>query len=564
MRIGSLLVCLIAAWFLTGCSSDDSSSGMISIESGRVLELPSVASQSVTVSFQARGEWSATCSADWAVVSPKSGSAGNNTITVTTSKTNRTKNTRSGQLVVTSGSERKPVTLVQMSHYAIFDQHQYTVKAEGGTLSFKFKTNVDSEKLRVRYMEADWIHWEEEARLTRNEWAGETHSITVDRNTSSDSRVALYILSMANQDGEWMGLDTAYVSQSGVVNDYVSTDYSADGHVRVIQRATSGYGIPIVLMGDGFSDREVADGTYDKVMDKAVENMFSEEPIRSLRSYFNVFAVTAVSRNSGVGSEYNTVFSTVPDFTSTSVALDKKKVIEYSKKPDSIKIDNALSVVILNSRSYNGVTLLMSDESTNEPMQYSIAICAMIDGLESEVFRQVLTHEAVGHGFAKLADEYGYEAKGAPDESAVNQIKLLHQYGWMMNVDTSNDPSKVLWHSFIGDSRFANENISVYEGGYTYSLNVWRPTEESMMNHNQSPFNAPSRKAIFDRVMWLGEGKGVSSHEVFSAFDQQHKPTQWSYSSTRGYNKVSSFRMAPPIHDTIKRSAISRGKKAAE
>lgn len=76
-----------------------------------------------------------------------------------------------------------------------------------------------------------------------------------------------------------------------------SVDYSADKTVRVLQTATKGNGIPIVLMGDGFIDKEIADGTYSKVMEKTLENIFTEEPIRSLRDYFNVYTVTAVSKN---------------------------------------------------------------------------------------------------------------------------------------------------------------------------------------------------------------------------------------------------------------------------
>lgn len=58
-----------------------------------------------------------------------------------------------------------------------------------------------------------------------------------------------------------------------------------------------GKGLPIVLMGDGFIDTEINDGTYDAVMDKTFENLFTEEPIKSLRDYFNVYAVTAVSKH---------------------------------------------------------------------------------------------------------------------------------------------------------------------------------------------------------------------------------------------------------------------------
>ena len=39
-------------------------------------------------------------------------------------------------------------------------------------------------------------------------------------------------------------------------------------------------------------------------------------------------------------------------------------------------------------------------------IEFSIAYCPVIESLESEYFRQVLVHEAIGHGFGKLEDEY--------------------------------------------------------------------------------------------------------------------------------------------------------------
>lgn len=48
-------------------------------------------------------------------------------------------------------------------------------------------------------------------------------------------------------------------------------------------------------MGDGFLDTDIVNGTYDEVMNKAMENLFTEEPLKSLQSYFNVYSVMAVS-----------------------------------------------------------------------------------------------------------------------------------------------------------------------------------------------------------------------------------------------------------------------------
>lgn len=77
---------------------------------------------------------------------------------------------------------------------------------------------------------------------------------------------------------------------------YESSDYSKDGEVTALQTATRGNGINIVLLGDAFSDRLVADGTYDGTMRKAMEHFFSEEPYKSFRDLFNVYAVNVVSK----------------------------------------------------------------------------------------------------------------------------------------------------------------------------------------------------------------------------------------------------------------------------
>ena len=525
-----LLVTLFA-----GCDKDDDESA-VTLLSGSVMELYPVVNQSKTLRFEAKSDWTASCNASWVTFSPKKGSAGSNTITITTASTNRTKSNRSTTLTITSGGDRRTVTVVQSGKYAVFSQDEYAVGAEGGTLSLDFKTNMTAEDdLQLMFSKQDWAYWADEARtVTRSEVEGSAGQIIISPNKTSETRIAYYALVMPTDDGEWIGLDTAYVTQAGVVDAYESTDFSADGSVTVLQQATVGKGISFVLMGDGYTDRDIADSTYYRTMKKAMENLFSEEPVRSLRDYFNVYAVTAVSKNSGVGESQSTVFSTVPSNISSEIDYDDFKVETYVRKAIGLDLENALAVIVVNSHTHNGVTALLFNTKTSRPRQYSVALCALMDSIESEEFRQVLVHEAIGHGFAKLADEYGYEAKGGISSSESSNLKALQRYNWMLNVDTTDDPERVLWSSFISDSRFASENIGVYEGAYTYVMKVYRPSENSMMRNNDSPFNAPSRKAIYDRVMSLGEGKAAVPYEEFAEFDEQHKPERWSYPVTRG------------------------------
>ena len=529
----------------TGCE-EESNSNSITLTSGSVVELYPVANQSQDLVFESSGEWTATCLADWVSFSPKKGSSGKNTIKVTTAVTNKTKSTRSTSITIRTGAQQRNVTVVQSGKYAIFDQKTYTVSAEGGKVRLSFKSNLEqSDNLQIRYSQQSWINWPNGSRLTRAEWSGKTEEMTVSPNLTNNNRTAVYLLTMPTSDGQWMGLDTAYVTQSGVISEYESKDFTADGTVTVLQQATAGKGIPIVLIGDGFADKDINDNTYSQVMEKAMENIFSEEPAKSLRDYFSVYAVTAVSKSDGVGADYHTVFSTVPSDIDPKIEFDADKVDEYTKKVAGIDFENTLSVVIVNSNKHNGVTSLLFDQKTRKPRQRAIALCTLIDGANAEEFRQVLVHEAIGHGLAKLADEYGYDDKGPATDNTVKELQFYHSHNWMLNVDGTDDKSNVMWKDFIGDNRFGSENISVYEGGFTYAKGIFRPTMESMMRQNQSPFNAPSRKAIYDRIMLLGEDKEASTLDEFATFDEQHKPTRWNYATTRAVWQHKY--LAPPV-----------------
>lgn len=550
-RYAMALVLTVSILMLTGCKSDDEEVPTVNVTKTSTEILYPTVDQKMTISFTASADWTASCSANWLRVSPALGKAGSHTITVTTTQTNRTKATRSAQIIISAGPTQKSISVRQSGEYGLFDQDAYEVGAEGGKVSITFTSNVDNvENLTLAYnSQVKWIHWDDAA-STRSgeELQYKVNDLIVDPNESPTPRSAIYVLALLTSDGNWVGLDTTYVQQAGISSGYESSDYSADGTVTMMQKATKGSGIKIVMMGDGFADKDINDGTYKKVMEKSMEYLFSEEPAKSLRDYFSVYAVTAVSKNDQVGEGYSTVFSAVPDPQSSNIAADEKVVEKYTKKVNDVPdLTNVLSIVILNSHVHNGVTYLYTNNNTMSPIQYAIALCPVINDLENEEFRTVLVHEAIGHGLAKLGDEYGYKENGAATQEVYNRIANLHQYGWVRNVDSTNNLTKVDWHQFLGDDRYNNENIGAYEGGYTYTLGIYKPTQKSMMNGNDSPFNAPSRKAIYDRVMKLGEGKSESAYEEFVAFDQQHQPEQWSYSLSRSTRSGAVKRLAPPV-----------------
>lgn len=334
-----------------------------------------------------------------------------------------------------------------------------------------------------------------------------------------------YLLFMRESSGAQKELAAVKISQLGG-QVLESVDFSADGKVDTLQKHTEGRGIPVVLMGDGFVDQEIANGIYRRVMETAMENLFSEEPIRSLRPYFDVFMVQAVSENNDFGMGYQTAFSCrLAEGKAATVTGDDSSVQVYvGKVLKQTERKNSLAVVVLNTSVYAGTTYFGYQDEKGRFVEFAIAYCPVVEDLKSESFRRVLVHEAIGHGLGKLEDEYSYPEKGSISTLEKQKIKAMKANGWSQNVDFTAVADSVCWTSFLKDSRYRNDALGVYEGGCTYPKGVYRPSDDCMMNSTACGFNAPSRKALYDKVMRLGKGVEQVAWEDFVAFDRSHLP----------------------------------------
>ena len=326
---------------------------------------------------------------------------------------------------------------------------------------------------------------------------------------------------------------------TGDLNQYSSIDFSADGEVVCLQNATLGNGINLVFLGDAYSDRLISDGSYDNDIKNAVNAFFDIEPYRSFKRAFNIYEVKTVSIN----ETYNGVTAVDGYIGPKSEAGGShEKVKKYVKKiiPES-KMDNTLVVVILNQNTYAGTTYLFPNTVPDNDYGCGFAISYMPKGTSKQEFISLVQHEAGGHGFAKLADEYEDTSNGSISTEEKEYLHKLELAGWLKNIDTTSDTLSIKWKSFIGDYRYANEKIGAYQGGYNYPLGVWRPTENSIMRYNTDQFNAPSREAIYYRINKLAYGKEWTfSHEKFVEFDKNARAyTELKRKSQQGVHSIS-------------------------
>lgn len=318
--------------------------------------------------------------------------------------------------------------------------------------------------------------------------------------------------------------------------DYYSSDYSKDKTVKVLQKSTVGKGINIVLMGDGYSDRMIADGSYDEDMNKAMNAIFKDEPYTTFRDYFNVYQVYAVSENELAG-ESNTTFNAYiggmdPDNGAVSY-FDEYTVQKYAKIPDN-DIDETCVVLILNRDaiyvkgvSHNGY--IMAGDDVSDITDYSKGGSVAMICRKLEDYSFVVAHE-FGHGFAKLADEYWAYIGNMSDSEKEFYISRADNYGWWSNIDFTDNQEIVKWRKFLNDDRYSGTDIGIYEGA-TYSSGCWKPSQHSIMNNDADGiFNAPSREAIYKRIHRLAFGKDWQyDYEEFVEYDQKNiaaeKPT---------------------------------------
>ena len=285
------------------------------------------------------------------------------------------------------------------------------------------------------------------------------------------------------------------------------SDYS-DGEVMTLNPATKGPGIDIVFIGDGYDAKDIAQGTFKQNTEEGFKHFFGIEPYSTYKDYFNVYAVVSKSDDSGIGT-VNTVIDTKfgSYFTQNRIkAPDADKCFKWAKRANaSMDISKSLVIMLMNTSTYEGVTMMYGDGS-------AIACCPVSTDAYPYNFRGIIQHEAGGHGFGKLGDEYIYHnafiqtclcqdgcehPKGDDDTST--SFGVYKSKGWYKNLSMTSDAKQVPWAHLIYHKNYSDK-VDMYEGGYMHTRGVYRSEATSCMNNNIPYYSAISRQAIVERI----------------------------------------------------------------
>ena len=292
-------------------------------------------------------------------------------------------------------------------------------------------------------------------------------------------------------------------------------DYS-DGDVLVNQKASVGNGVNIVFMGDCFDARDIAEGKYLKGVEEAIGHYFSIEPYKTYKEYFNIYTVFGMSADSGMGT-VNTVKDAKfgSQYSLDGIAPDHATCYEYAMKAETVNENNlgqTLVVLIENTKDYGGICYMWGDGS-------AIACCPMSADAYPYDFRGIVQHEAGGHGFGKLADEYIYhnafiQSCNCPCCSHLDEFRASKKLGWYRNLSEVGDMKTVEWAHLIYHKDYSNI-VDMYEGGYFHTRGIYRSESTSCMNNNIPYYSAISRQEMVERIMKYA-GKQFDINEFYA------------------------------------------------
>jgi len=365
-----------------------------------------------------------------------------------------------------------------------------------------------------------WIHLDKTSGYKKTEL-----QVTIDampHNQGNREGTVIFKLNRTDEDGQ--PVTCTYTVQQF---DY---EYEEDC-VIPMQKATKGNrgGIDILFVGDGYDAEDIANGNYLSVMQQEMEYFFAVEPYLTYRDYFNVSAAVAMSYESGIHD--NPDLWRQPKFNTTygveggRLGFDFEMCMDYvlqdvEQCPVTMQnVDRSLIIAVPNANAYEGVAYMY-------PSGAAIAVCPYFESTNYPYdARGIVQHEAGGHGFGKLDDEYIYHRShidlcrcDCPTCSHTEAVLGMKSLGWARNVSLTGKYKTIEWRHLIFDRRYS-DIVDIYDGAHMHSEGIYRSEVNSCMNNNVPYYSTISRQAIVERIKdYAGE---TFDFEDFVAHDSR-------------------------------------------
>ena len=351
-----------------------------------------------------------------------------------------------------------------------------------------------------------------------------------DNQMTADMNAGSSVIYM-NETGEVLPDDNVLYSDVSFTRDGVASVYQ-DGQVVVLNQASAEYEpLNLIILGDGYQSKDLRQGgKFERSARGAVNSFFAVEPFATFRNRFNVYMVPYASADDGpdissAGIVRDTYFSSVcAGGGNTLVTCDYDKVLQavyaLGMNEDNYDLYRTVVILLVNTTEQSGscwyIKAGRTDTANVGDGIKSMAIAML--AADTMGANGLIRHEAGGHAFGRLADEYNWGGT-ADDSKKASLLDQQNNYGFYLNVSAEiGDASP--WAHFIGLDGYAD--IGYYEGAWGCSTGLYRPTQSSIMLNNQGKFNAPSREIIYKRIILQTEGPGAYDFNEFLEYDRKN------------------------------------------
>lgn len=345
----------------------------------------------------------------------------------------------------------------------------------------------------------DWVHVDKTSGYKKTELSIKIDAMAHGSANRADS-VVFTLTDKKDEDGHDI---TCYYK----VEQY---DYEHDEDSQLqLQKHTKGKGVNLVFIGDGYDAVDISTEQYLADIREGMEYFFAVEPYKTYQDYFDVYIDFPMSYESGVCSNVNIWRTTKFDTTYGGGSGGRLKtyaedMLGYVLNDvtgtvvNGSNVNQTLVTCILNSDAYEGVTTMWSTGAAVAVVPHS-----RLDYPND--YRGVIQHEAGGHGFGKLDDEYMYHRdniRSCPCIccSHVEAVEWAKSIGWSRNVSLNGRYKEIDWTHLIFDDRY-QDIVDIYEGSHMHAQGIYRSEVNSCMNNNVPYFSTISRQAIVERIM---------------------------------------------------------------
>lgn len=421
-------------------------------------------------------------------------------------------------LVLTCGEESDRQTLTFAEGDRRFEvQTSGEVDCIGGEVSVNVVSNDFTSYTSELRNAGDWIY---------QTYSGSNNILTVNVN-EGEARSAEVVFTIKST-GNITYTKSVSVSQKGAGSSIDESRYHQTKGSLELQAATAGYTpLNIVIVGDGYQKKDLLKGgKFERSARSAMEAFFGVEPYKSFRNRFRVMMVAYESVEEGLslqnGAQKNTYFKSYyqgsgntyvnlsgGDYTSVRNVVSN----DLGWSDDATYYRTIVIMLINTSEGIGSNAAVYRDSYANtstlgEP--YASFALAMVTANNTET-SNLIRHEAGGHAFGRLGDEY-------PSKEWGSDVNNMHNIGWYRNITV--DQSVWNWDEFIGRSGY--EDVTYYQPNNTYWCPIDHTKYNSIMYNNTNKFNAPCRQIIYERIIKQTEGYDAYSWENFLEYDKRN------------------------------------------